>query len=48
LDKEFFMVIYNVFTKIKLICTFNISKWKKILNFKKFYLLSKILKKPES
>jgi hypothetical protein len=44
LDKEFTMMIYNVFTNIKLTCTHNISKLKKILKFQKCYLLRKSLK----
>jgi hypothetical protein len=43
LDKEFTMVIYKVYTNIKLICTYNISQLKKILNFQKCRLLSKCL-----
>jgi hypothetical protein len=43
-DTEFTMVIYNVYTNIKLTCTLNISKLKKILNFQKCYLLGRSLK----
>jgi hypothetical protein len=48
LDKEFTVVIYRVCTNIKLTCTHNISKLKKILNFQKCYLLSKCLKKSKN
>jgi hypothetical protein len=48
LDKEFTTVIYKVFHNIKLTCTLNISKLKKILNFQKCYLRNKSLKMPEN
>jgi hypothetical protein len=38
------MIIYKVCTNIKLACTHNISKLKKILKFQKYYLLRKSLK----
>jgi hypothetical protein len=44
LDKEFTMMIYKVCTNIKLTCTHNISKLKKIIKIQKCYLLRKRLK----
>jgi hypothetical protein len=43
LDKEYTTVIYKVCPNIKLTHTLNISKLKKILNFKKCYPRSKRL-----
>jgi hypothetical protein len=43
LDKEFTMVNYKAFINIQMTCTYNITQLKKILNFQKFYLLSKCL-----
>jgi hypothetical protein len=48
LDKEFTLVIYKVGTNIKLTCTHNISKMKKISNFQKCRLLSNACKQPGS
>jgi hypothetical protein len=45
LDKEFTMVIYNVYSNIKLTCTEHFSKLKKILNFQNCHLLTKCLEK---
>jgi hypothetical protein len=45
LDMELTMVIYKVYTNIKLTCTLNISKLKKIVKIQKCYLLSKCLEK---
>jgi hypothetical protein len=45
LDLEFNMVIYKVYTNIKMTCTHNIAQLKKILNFQKCHLLSKCLEK---
>jgi hypothetical protein len=40
-------MIYKVCTNIKMTCTHNISKLKKILKFQKCYLLRKSLRMPE-
>jgi hypothetical protein len=47
LGKEFTMMIYKVFTNVKLTCTHNISKLEKILKIQKCYLLRKNLRMPE-
>jgi hypothetical protein len=47
LDKEFTVMIYKDCTNIKLTCTHNISKLKKILKIQKCYRLRKNLRMPE-
>jgi hypothetical protein len=47
LEKEFTVMIYKDCTNIKLTCTHNISKLKKILKIQKCYRLRKSLRMPE-